>query len=108
MESIHHFAHWHVHSLVAIHAREGGVILQALEGQRTQNCRSCSSLMRLLLAALLSLTAFVIVMATEVKGSVHYTTHIGSRVPPAEAGCFKTGDVRNDEGKLLNVFKCPV
>jgi len=64
--------------------------------------------MRVLLAAVLSLTAFVIVMTAGVEKSVRYTTHIGSRVPPAEVGCFKAGDVRNDEGKLLNVFKCPV
>ena len=84
------------------------MFLQALEGERTQNGRPGSSHMRVLLAAVLSLTAFVIVMAAGVKESVRYTTHIGSRVPPAEAGCLKTGDVRNDEGKLLNVFKCPV
>lgn len=63
--------------------------------------------MRILLAALLSLTVFMMAVATGGKGSESFTTHIGSRVPPAEAGCFKTGDLHNDEGKLLNVFKCP-
>ena len=28
--------------------------------------------------------------------------------PPVEAGCFKTGDVETDEGKMLKVFRCPV
>ena len=64
--------------------------------------------MRTLLLALLSFAAFVIVMATGTRGSESYTTHIGSRVPPAEAGCFHAGDVMTDEGKQLKVFHCPV
>lgn len=65
--------------------------------------------MRMLMAVLLSLAALVGVVATEsgAKGSESFTTHIGSRVPPADAGCFKTGQYRTDEGKLLNVFQCP-
>jgi hypothetical protein len=64
--------------------------------------------MRVFLAALFSLAAFAVVLATGAKGSDSFTTHIGSRVPPVEAGCYKTGDVRSDEGKVLNVYRCPI
>lgn len=79
------------------------------EGFGGQTGRPRPSPMRILLAALLSLTALVVVVATGsgAKGSESFTTHIGSRVPPAEAGCFKTGQYRTDEDKLLNVFQCP-
>ena len=40
--------------------------------------------MRVLLMALLSLAACALVLATGVKGSERYTTHIGLRLPPAE------------------------
>ncbi len=64
--------------------------------------------MRVFLAALFLLAAFAVVLATRAKGSDNFTTHIGSRVPPVEAGCYKTGDVRSDEGKVLNVYRCPI
>ena len=64
--------------------------------------------MRVLLSVLLSLTALVAVLVTGVKGSESYTTHIGSRTPPVEAGCFQSGEVVTDERKVLKVFSCPV
>ena len=64
--------------------------------------------MRVLLAFLLSLTALVAVLVTQGKGSESYTTHIGSRTPPVEAGCFQSGEVETDEGKVLKIFRCPV
>ena len=64
--------------------------------------------MRVLLTALLSLAAFALVFATGVKGSERFTTHVGSRIPPAELGCFQSGDVQTDEGRRLKVFKCPI
>ena len=74
-----------------------------------QTGRPRPSPMRVLMAVLLSLAALVVVVATEsgAKGSESFTTHIGSRVPPADAGCFKTKQYRTDEGKLLNVYQCP-
>ena len=63
--------------------------------------------MRVLMTVLLSLVAFVVVLASGLNSSGSFTTHIGSRIPPAEAGCFQSGDIRTDEGKVLKVFKCP-
>ncbi|WP_232199793.1 hypothetical protein [Synechococcus sp. CC9616] len=65
-------------------------------------------MIRVLLAALLSMAAFIVVLATGAEGSESYTTHIGLRVPPSEAGCIKTGEIRTDEGKVLNIFRCPL
>ena len=64
--------------------------------------------MRVLLSALLSLAAFSLVFATGGKGSERFTTHIGLRIPPAELGCFHSGDVQTLEGRRLKVFKCPI
>lgn len=58
--------------------------------------------------ALLSLAAFALVLATEVKSSERFTTHIGLRLPPVELGCVQSGHVQTDEGRRLRVFKCPV
>ena len=63
--------------------------------------------MRVLLTALFSLAAFALILATGVKDSERFTTHIGSRVPPAELDCFKAGDVQTNEGRQLKIFKCP-
>ena len=64
--------------------------------------------MRALIAGLLSMAALVIVLTTAVNSSNSYTTHIGSRIPPVDAGCIKDGEFRTDEGKLLRIFRCPV
>ena len=64
--------------------------------------------MRLLLTALLTLAAVVLVLATGVRSAAHFTTHVGARVPPAELGCFHSGDIQTDEGRRLQVFKCPI
>ena len=64
--------------------------------------------MRVLLTALLSLAACVLVLATGMKSTERFTTHIGSRLPPAELGCVQSGHVQTDEGRQLRVFKCPV
>ena len=64
--------------------------------------------MRVLLTALLSLAACALVLATGVKSTERFTTHIGSRLPPAELGCVQSGDVQTDEGRRLKVFKCPI
>ena len=64
--------------------------------------------MRVLLKSLLSLAAFVLVLATGVKTSERFTTHVGSRMPPTELGCFKSGEVQTDEGRRLMIFKCPI
>ena len=64
--------------------------------------------MRLLLTALVSLAAFAFVLATGVKSSERFTTHVGSRLPPTELGCFQSGEVQTDEGRRLKVFECPV
>ena len=64
--------------------------------------------MRVLLTVLLSLTALVAVLVTGVKGTESYSTHIGSRTPPVEAGCFQSGEVVTDEEKVLKVFRCPL
>ena len=64
--------------------------------------------MRVLFMALLSLAAFAMVLATGVKSSERFTIHIGSRLPPAELGCVRSGHVRTDEGRKLGIFKCPV
>ena len=71
--------------------------------------------MRLLLPALLSLTAFAYVVINHLMGAglasaalpVQYTTHIGSRVPPVEAGCLQVDVVETDASKPLNVYACP-
>ena len=62
----------------------------------------------MLLTAFLSLAAFALVMASGVNRSEGFTTHIGSRVPPTELGCFQLGNVQTDEGRRLGVFRCPV
>ena len=64
--------------------------------------------MRVLLMALLSLAACALVLATGMKSTERFTTHIGSRLPPAELGCVRTGRVQTDEGRRLSVFKCPI
>lgn len=71
--------------------------------------------MRLHFAVLLSLISFSFVLINHVLGANlassglpdSYTTHIGSRVPPVEAGCLQIDVVMTDEGKSLNVFACP-
>ena len=64
--------------------------------------------MRVLLVTLLSLAAVVVVLTTGALSSKSFTTHIGSRIPPLGAGCFRAGDVTTDEGTTLGVFKCPI
>ena len=64
--------------------------------------------MRVLLTAFLSLAAFALVLATGVKSTERFTTHIGSLLPPVELGCVQSGHVQTDEGRRLRVFKCPV
>ena len=68
----------------------------------------CCLRMRVLFRALLSLAAFALVLAPGVKSTERFTTHIGSRLPPAELGCVQSGYVQTDEGRRLKVFKCPV
>lgn len=71
--------------------------------------------MRPLLPALLFLTAFAFVVINHLLGAGltsaalldQTTTHIGSRVPPVEAGCQQVDVVETDAGKLLNVYACP-
>ena len=63
--------------------------------------------MSILLAALFSLAAFAFVLTTSVMSSASYTTHIGSRTPPAEADCIQTGELRTERDKLLKIYKCP-
>ncbi len=60
--------------------------------------------MRRLIAALLSLTVFVFVLASGVKAD--YTIHVGSRTPPAEAHCHRVGTMNTDEGRFLSVYAC--
>ena len=70
--------------------------------------------MRLFLPALLFLTAFAFVVISHLIGaglasaalSDQYTTHIGSRVPPVEAGCLQVDVVETDAGKPLKVYAC--
>ena len=62
--------------------------------------------MSVLLAALFSLAAFAFVLTTSVMSSASYTTHIGSRTPPAEADCIQTGEFRTEQDKLLKFYKC--
>ena len=61
--------------------------------------------MRWLMVLLLSLAPVVLVLTSAAKGST--TTHIGSRTPPAETGCWRTGEVLTDEGRVLGVYRCP-
>ena len=68
----------------------------------------CCLRMRVLLTALLSLATFALVLATGVKSTKRFTTHIGSRLPPQGLGCVQSGQVQTDEGSRLKVFKCPV
>ena len=68
----------------------------------------CCLRMRALLMAVFSLVACALVLATGAKSIERFTTHIGSRLPPAELGCVKSGYVQTDEGRRLKVFKCPV
>ena len=63
--------------------------------------------MSVILAALFSLAAFAFVLITSVTSSASYTTHIGSRTPPAEADCIQTGEIRTEQDKLLKIYKCP-
>ena len=61
--------------------------------------------MRVALTALLSLLAFVVVVA--IGGgqiSRSFTMHIVSRIPATELGCFQSGEVRTDEGHRLKFF----
>ena len=60
--------------------------------------------MRRLIAALLSLTVFVFVLASGVKAD--YTIHVGSRTPPAEAHCHRVGTRSTDEGRVLSIYAC--
>ena len=52
--------------------------------------------------------ACALVLATGVKSTELFTIHIGTRLPPAELGCVKSGHVQTDEGRRLKVFKCPI
>jgi hypothetical protein len=61
--------------------------------------------MRRLIAALLSMGALVVVLASGSKADV--TIHVGSRTPPAEAHCHRIGTRSTDEGRVLNVYACP-
>ena len=71
--------------------------------------------MRLIFPTLLLLTAFTFVVINHLMGAglapasppVQYTTHIGSRVPPVEAGCLQVDVVETDAGKPLLVYACP-
>ena len=63
--------------------------------------------MQVLVTALLSLLAFVVVVAIGGQSSRSFMTHIGSRIPATELGCFQSGEARTDEGNRLKVFKCP-
>ena len=71
--------------------------------------------MRFLLPALLFLTAFAFVVINHLTGAgvvsavlpVQYTTHIGARVPPVEAGCLQVDVVETEAGKPLKVYACP-
>ena len=67
-----------------------------------------STRMRLLLVAVMSITALSVVLFAGASGSQDYTTHIGLRVPPSEARCVKTGELSSDDGRLLSIFQCPV
>ena len=60
-----------------------------------------------LLAAFVSIAAFAFILTTNVKSSATYTTHIGSRTPPAEEGCMQTSEFRTEQEKLLKIYKCP-
>ena len=61
--------------------------------------------MRLLIGLLLSLATMLLVLKSASPGNT--TTHIGARTPPAEAGCWRTGEFLTDEGKVLGVYRCP-
>lgn len=67
--------------------------------------------MRLVVVAVLSFAAFALAFAIHARGSAavtqDYTTHIGVRVPPPEAGCLFVGGITTDAGKPLNVYACP-
>ena len=67
-----------------------------------------SSRMRLLLVAVMSITALAVVLIARASGFQDYTTHIGLRVPPSEARCVKTGELSTDDDKRLSIFQCPV
>jgi len=64
--------------------------------------------MRVLLTAVLSVAACSLVLATGIMSTERFSTHIGSRLPPAELGCVQSGHVQTDEGGRLKVFKCPI
>ncbi len=61
--------------------------------------------MQLVIATLLFIAAFGLVLETGVEKK--YTIHFGTRKPPVEAGCHQIGLNSTDEGKVLNVYKCP-
>ena len=63
--------------------------------------------MRVLLKAVVSLIAFMAVFTAGLNSSGSTTTHIGTRIPPEGAGCFQSGTVETDAGKVLKVFQCP-
>ena len=64
--------------------------------------------MRVMLTALLSIAAFLLVLATRVKSTERFAIHIGLRLPPAELDCVQSRHVQMNEGRRLKVFKCPV
>ena len=58
--------------------------------------------------AFLSPATCALMLATGVKSTERFKTHIGSRLPPAELGCVHSGHVQADEGLRPRVFKYPV
>ena len=60
--------------------------------------------MRVRSVGVLLIAALVVVIATGVRRTESYTTHSGSRVPPAETDCFKAREVQIKEGKPLKAF----
>jgi len=61
--------------------------------------------MRLVIAALLFLMAFMFALVRDVKAD--YSIHVGARTPPVEAHCHRIGTRSTDEGRVLNVYACP-
>ena len=61
--------------------------------------------MRRLLLVLLAMLSLVLVVVSALPGRT--TVHIGSRQPPADAGCWRSGEVQTDEGRWLGVYRCP-
>ena len=60
--------------------------------------------MRRLIVVLLSLVAFVVVLASAAKADL--TIHVGTRTPPAEAHCHRVGTRSTEEGRVLSVYAC--